>query len=265
ALAGQPEDGPVADSDGNVHVEAPALVERDAALGAPQQVLYGHRQLGLDIAARHREPHTSSPAGAPCPAENRGEEVAESAPILVERGGIDRTPFGAAPGRRCEVHPALPVRAERIVLGALVRIAQDLVGLVDLLEPLGGPGALGGRLKIRVMLARELAVDLLDLLRLRGARHTEHLVVVPKLHRHGSRAFGAAATTTCAGRNNSSPSRQPRRSSRTTVPGSTLSDGDVATASWKFGSNDCPTLSTGSAPASRSAVMNCRCVAAIPS
>ena len=35
---------------------------------------------------------------------------------------------------RREVHAALPVRPERVVLGPLLWIAQDLVGLVDLLE-----------------------------------------------------------------------------------------------------------------------------------
>jgi hypothetical protein len=58
-------------------------------------------------------------------------------------------------GRR-EVHPALPVRAERVVLGALLRIAQNLVGLVDLLEPLGRGGAVGRGLQVGMVLPREL-------------------------------------------------------------------------------------------------------------
>ena len=105
------------------------------------------------------------------------------------------------------------------------------MGLVDLLEPLGSLGALGGGLKVGMVLPGQLAVGALDLLCGRRARHAQHLVVVAELHRHEPAASRGAATTTWDGRSSSSPSRQPRRTSRTTNPGSTLPDGMVATAS----------------------------------
>ncbi len=86
-----------------------------------------------------------------------------------------------------------------------------------------------------MVLARELAVRPLDLLGRRRPRDAQHLVVVAELHRHGSISLRAVATTTWAGRSNSLPSRQPRRISRTTVPGSAPSAGTVATASCTSG------------------------------
>src|SRR5262249_13540947 len=141
------------------------------------------------------------------------------------------------------------------------------VGLVDLLEALGGARTLGGGGQVGMVLAGELPVGALDLLGGRRARHAQHLVVVAELHRHGRSAtsWGAVATTTCAGRSSSSPSRQPRRTSRATVPGGRPSAGTVATASWTLGSNGRPTPSMGSAPASRSAARKRRWVAATPS
>src|SRR4030095_7505858 len=108
---------------------------------------------------------------------------------------------------------------------------QDLVGFVDLLEPLSGLGSLGGGLEVGMVLARELTVRALDVVSARRARHAQHLVVVAELHRHESDASRGAATTTWAGRSSSSPSRQPRRTSWTMIPGLTLPDGMVATPS----------------------------------
>jgi len=71
--------------------------------------------------------------------------------------------------------------AELVVGRALLRVLQHLVRLADLLE-LG----LGVRLlaDVRVVLARELAVRLLDLVGARVASNPEHPVVVLELHRH---------------------------------------------------------------------------------
>ena len=70
----------------------------------------------------------------------------------------------------------LPVGPELVVLLALGRVAQDLVRLVDLLEPaLGGGVAWFG---VRMMLPGELAEGLLDLSLGRGLGHAQDRVVV---------------------------------------------------------------------------------------
>src|SRR5262249_58619886 len=67
-------------------------------------------------------------------------------------------------------------RPRLVVLGASLRIGQDVVGLGDLLESLLRLGvALVG---VRVVLARELAVRLLDLLGRRTLTDPESLVIV---------------------------------------------------------------------------------------
>src|SRR5438445_4609463 len=265
ALAGQAQHSAFARPEGNFHVEAPASGKLDTAPPAPQHLVERHEQLGLDIVAGNRDAYAASSASAGPPrgpSEERAEEVAE-APHVLPLARIDGSPF--SPGRGCEVHAALPVLAESVVFGALVRIAQDFVGLVDLLEPLGGLGPLGRGLQVGMVLPGELSIGPFDLLGCRGARHAQHLVVVAELYRHGLAGSSSLATTTWAGRSNPSSSRQPRRTSRATVPGSTSSEGTVPMASWSFGSKGCPTVSTGIAPASRRAFRNRRWVAATPS
>jgi hypothetical protein len=84
------------------------------------------------------------------------------------------------PARRgTELVALLPVFAEPVVLRALLRIAQDVVGLSDFLEAGLGVGLLA---HVGVVLAREPAVGALDLLRAGGARHAHDLVVVPEFH-----------------------------------------------------------------------------------
>ena len=93
SLAGQAQHGALARADRDVHVEAPAAGERDAAPAAPQQILEHHRQLGLDVAARDGDPHASlSPASGTLP-EERGEEVAEP-PRVLPLPGIRGAPLG---------------------------------------------------------------------------------------------------------------------------------------------------------------------------
>ena len=201
ALARQAKDGAVAHPLWNLHVEAPTAVQRDPAAAAVESVLQRHRKLHLDIASRHRDPDAAAPAASRRLLEERGEEVAER----LEPSPLLRAALGSAPPRARgwrEVHPALPVAAEGVVLGALLGIAQHLVGFVDLLEPFAGLGPLRGGLKVRMVLPGQLAVGALDLLCRRLARHAEHLVVVTIFHRHDSPSSRLAGfvTTTCARR-----------------------------------------------------------------
>src|SRR6185295_1677454 len=73
-----------------------------------------------------------------------------------------------------------PVGAELVVLLALGRIAEDLVGLVDLFE--FRFGRFVTRVDVRVMLARELPEGLLDLLLGGALRHAERGVIVFEVH-----------------------------------------------------------------------------------
>src|SRR5204862_7176507 len=89
--------------------------------------------------------------------------------------------------RRAEVLPRA-MAAEAVVGRALVLVLQRLVGLGDLLEALLGVRLLGD---VRVVLARELAVGLLDLVVRGPARDAERLVVVLVLHPPTMGAAGA--------------------------------------------------------------------------
>src|SRR5258705_1124539 len=117
-------------------------------------------------------------------AEQRAEEIREPSRVAaVERvrAGLARVdPLESA--RLLSALPeALPLRTDGVVALALLGIGEDLVGLVDLLEALL---RLGFLVDVRMVLARELAVRLLDLLGARILRDAECLVVVLVLDRH---------------------------------------------------------------------------------
>jgi hypothetical protein len=85
-------------------------------------------------------------------------------------------------GRRTEFRAGFPVRAEFVVFFALVRVGENFVGLVDLLEFFLGLFFVLG--DVGMKFPRELAEGFFDLLRGRGARHAEALVVIFKLNGH---------------------------------------------------------------------------------
>jgi hypothetical protein len=72
-------------------------------------------------------------------------------------GPAPRAPGGAEARRRIDAGVA-----ELVVRRALARIGEDLVGLLGLLELVLGGGALLVRIAVRMVLHRELAVRLLD-------------------------------------------------------------------------------------------------------
>src|SRR5260221_9470040 len=130
--------------------------------------------------------------------------------------GGRRPPLAA--WRRREVHSVLPLRAERIVLRALPGIAEHLVGLVDLLESLGRLVALALRLEIRMLLARNLTICALDLVRRGRARNAQHFVVVAELHRHLGRPPPVSRSRPARDGAARLPSRHPRGVSLAMVP-----------------------------------------------
>src|SRR6185312_1349478 len=142
--------------------------------------------------------HIAAEAAAPA----RG--AAEDAHLLEKVGQIDVAqvllPAGAEAvepvGRRPEVLPGTEARAEAVVGGALFLVAQRLVGLGDFLELLLGVRFLRD---VGVVLARELAVRLLDVVFARGALDAEDLVVILVLHPANVGAGSAKLKTATAG------------------------------------------------------------------
>src|SRR5262249_8722589 len=76
---------------------------------------------------------------------------------------------------------ALWGEAEAVVLLPLFLVAEDIVGVLDFLEP--GLGLLVARVTVRMVLPRQLAVGAFDFVFAGAARHAEHFVGIA---RHGS-------------------------------------------------------------------------------
>ena len=122
-------------------------------------------------------------------AEEGAEEVAEAGQVLADACGTRsgrrhdpverrRTDRRRRPGRRHRSAGALvglPVGAQLVVGLALLGVAEDLVGLVDLLEALSAAGAL---VDVRMVLARKLPEGLLDVGLAGRPRDAEGRVVV---------------------------------------------------------------------------------------
>src|SRR5215472_229659 len=131
------------------------------------------RCLGLHIGAAARPGLRGRPA-----AKDAAEQVTEPAAGSGRPEDVAEVE-SAEPAATAARHPGSAGAEERprlVVLGASLRIGQDVVGLGDLLESLLRLGvALVG---VRVVLARELAVRLLDLLGRRTLTDPESLVIV---------------------------------------------------------------------------------------
>ena len=140
------------------------LVERDPEVVAQVRARLGPG--GATLAAAHR------------PAEEGVEDVGEAA----EAGSVEA--FGAARARDAGL-------AEHVVRLAPLGIGEDLVGLVDLLEPL-----LGGRIlvDVRVPLLGELAEGALDRGVVGSPLDAEHLVVVALTDHGRLRVYGTRAS-----------------------------------------------------------------------
>jgi hypothetical protein len=126
----------------------------------------------LDVLPTHGKAGTS--ASATSAAKQRLKKVAEAARAapgaekVAEVGIFDAPAF---PARRWgEISPRLPVLAELVIALALLRIGEDRIGLPDLLEFLFR--AFVVRVDVGVILARQLAVGFLDVVRSRGARNS---------------------------------------------------------------------------------------------
>ncbi len=141
-------------------------LDGDAHLHALEGVLEGDAHTRLEVVSPRR-PASLAPAGAA--AEHAAEEIAQVAEVEL----LEANATGAsAPVRSGEPPPARG--AERVVGAALLGVGEQVVGGLDLLELL--LGTVVARVSVRVVLARELAVGLLDLVVGRVLRDAEHLV-----------------------------------------------------------------------------------------
>src|SRR5262249_62233127 len=143
------------------------------------------------------------------PAAEVREQAAEDVAQVAEVPDVEALAEGEA-----AVRPRPPVlRAEAVVLLPLLRVGEDVVGALDLLEALLRGGV--ARIRVRVVLARELAVRLLDLVLARRSRDAEGLVQVlngcqrPPARHRPPRAQAARPRRRAASPSERPPARRP--------------------------------------------------------
>src|SRR2546430_993881 len=168
----------------------------DDVLGPLVGLRQSHLDLALDVLAlpgpRSRSRRPAEETVGVGEATVRGlteegpEEVRETARVIAERT-LARLPRvhileAAGPGgTSAPSRELLPIGSDRVVPLALLGIAEDLVGLIDLLELLFRVRFL---VHVRVVLARELSVGLLDVVGRGVLRNAQRLVVVLVFDRH---------------------------------------------------------------------------------
>src|SRR5207302_8699532 len=88
------------------------------------------------------------------------------------------------PRRRTKLRALFPIRPEFVIFLPLLRVAEDFVGLVDVLELFfGGLIAFGA---VGMLLSREFAESLANLFVARCRFDAEHPVILPQYYRHTS-------------------------------------------------------------------------------
>ena len=167
-------------------------LDRDLRLGAAQRVLEREPHLGLDVGAAHR---------------------LRRARTAARRRGFPKIPPRMSPRSTCQsTLPKLTSpppgpgaaavrRAEAVVVLPLLLVGEDVVRGLHLLEALLR-GLVAG-VRVGVVLARELAVRLLDLVLRSALLDAERVVQGAQI---SLLSYEAAATITRAGRTTRSPS-----------------------------------------------------------
>jgi hypothetical protein len=139
--------------------------EGDLALGAEDRVVEANLEVDPQVGAPL---HALAPAGRGGRAEERVKDVLDAEPA--------RSPEGAAAEAA-----VLANVAEAIVGCPTLPIGEDLIGLLDLFEPLRG-ASLG--VAIRVVLQHQLAVRFAHVVLAGAAAHAEYFIVVAFGCRH---------------------------------------------------------------------------------
>src|SRR5215831_1141257 len=151
--------------------------ELEAHFSAAVDLLEREMRRDLVVLPRHRKCAAAGAPAAPGPAAEALEELGEIDEV-IEVPFLE--PELALPPRGRAELLARPVATELIVRRTLLGVGERLVGLVDLLESLLGVLFLRD---VRVVLARELPVRLLDVLLGGVAGDAEDLVVILVFHR----------------------------------------------------------------------------------
>src|SRR5438105_10897721 len=145
-------------------------LQRDRACCPMMRLFEAEFDGGLDVLPTHGKAGAS--ASARSAAKQRLKKVAEAAHAAPGTEEVAEIAVFNAPAfparRRGEISARLPVLAELVVTLTLLRIGEDCIGLPDLLEFLFR--ALVTRVDVGVILARQLAIGFLDIVRCRGAR-----------------------------------------------------------------------------------------------
>ena len=148
--------------------------------------MYGVLQVGTFLGLTAASSAPAGKAGLPVAAEKLLENACAAPPS--EPAGREQIleVFGAHARSAAPLINALPPRPRRplsdagrsvfVILATLLFVAQDVVGLLYLLEANFGRRVVG--ISIGMMLLRELAILALDLIRLGIAADTENLVTV---------------------------------------------------------------------------------------
>src|SRR5438552_10262038 len=186
SLAGQAQALAVGGALGNARFEGPPHAARETAL-----VVLGDAQLQVHLGAAvglfQRDVRrdlvvlpghwnlAAAPSGAVHPARQAGEQIPQVDIVERERA-LAELPL--PPRGRPELLSGT-MAAQLIVGGAFFRVPQGFIGFAELLELRLGVALLGN---VRMILSRELAVCVLDLLGARLAVDAHHAVVVLVFH-----------------------------------------------------------------------------------
>lgn len=193
----QPDPLSFAHAFGNRHVQLlrpgmPRLItrhQRHASRPAPREIFQGELDLGLKVGATGglRPSRAAAPARLRSSSKQGFEEVTEVATAKVlSAGPCPFLPLSAR--RRSEIHSVLPLGAELVVLLPLLRIAQNVIGFIDLFEFLLGCLLLGvGRLQVGMVLSGKLPISVLNVLLGGSPRDSQDLIVIAKFHSHTGR------------------------------------------------------------------------------
>ena len=137
----------------------------------------------LEVVAALRE-WAAGRLAPPDAGEEHVEEIREPARVFAETLEAERglgLGVAIAPLLGGLLRRPLPVASERVVLLALLGVAENLVGLLDLLESFFGRLGVVG-VGVGMPLARQFAIGRLDVFLGGRLRHAEDLVIVFVVH-----------------------------------------------------------------------------------
>ena len=197
ALAGQADHLAFAHSLGDAYIEivlgqyhtAAVVLARRTQGNGPGVAAVGGLQVEQDLGMMIVAPGPESAARAEAAAPRAAHAAKEFGKEIAEVRGL-----GGGKSTAAELEPGVPVRwrpeflslpvvaAQLVVGGALLGIGEHRIGLVDLPHSLLGIRLLGD---VRMVLARQLAKRLLDLVGAGIPGDAQNLIVVLEFHRCG--------------------------------------------------------------------------------